>query len=612
MSINILNRVLTDNKVWWFFSTFAMLWYLSPLIFTGGAFYVPTFDNLDSTVVWYKILAKSGMIFAANDAIIPNMMNGLPRSSYGSEFDFILWLYYFFEAKTAFIINEILIHLVAFISMFIFLKRYIVKRNAYYQDVPIFVGALYFALIPYWSGAGISIASLPIVTYALLNIKNNNSTKWDWILLVFLPLYSSFIFLYMFYIIMAGLYLIWDTVQNRQLNKQFFLALCLMGILFLVKEYRLVQIMFFDHTFISHRVEFDLFFKENLWESYRLSLVNLLLGHKPHAQALQNIYLLPIVLIAMAISLFRRRLNVKESVVVWLMVIISFSIDLWSIVLVHRFTIPGIIIFSLVVLYLRPRYRLVPLLLLLVIILSISAAAFEYNGLKWITELFPIFNAFNMIRLLFVEPFILVVLLTASLIIIYRNVKFSIIIIIIFILFQLHYSKKVSYYQVDPLKEYASFDDYYVPDTFEKIKKSITEDIETVKVVGYGIEPAVMLYNGLHTVDGYSPNYPLDYKYKFKQVFAQYTSQEDNTMYDLWGSKVYIISVSSQKADYIKGLDLEVLRFNPRALCELNTTYVISPYNFLSPKADHLRLTDMVKGEGQSWNIYLYKLDCTF
>ena len=138
------------------------------------------------------------MIFADNNAIIPNMMSGLPRSSYFGEFDILLWLYYFFEPKTAFIINEVLIHLVAFFSMYIFLKKYIVKEKHYYQNIPIFVGSLYFALLPYWSGAGLTIAIAPLVTYSLLNIKNYQSSKWDWILLIFLPLYTSFVFFYMF------------------------------------------------------------------------------------------------------------------------------------------------------------------------------------------------------------------------------------------------------------------------------------------------------------------------------------------------------------------------------------------------------------------------------
>jgi len=610
MHINYCNKVLTNSIFWWIISTMAMVWYLSPLLFNQGTFYVPIYDNLDSIVVSYKILAESGMIFSANDAIIPNMMNGLPRASYGGEFDVILWLYYFFESKTAFIINEIVIHLVAFLSMFIFLKRYIVKKEVYYQTLPVFVGALYFSFIPYWSGAGLTIASLPIVTYSLLNIKNNNYTKWDWLLLGILPLYTSFIFLYMFYIILAGIYLVWDTIKNHRFNKLFFLALFIMGVMFLLREYRLVYAMFLDSSFISHRIEFDLFFGQDLWESYRRVLVNFLLGHEPHAQALQNMYVLPVALIAMLISLFKRRLSLKESVAIWIIVLISFSIDFWTIILIHKYTIPSIFVFSLLVIYWIPRYKSLPLLVIFTIVLSIIAASFEYSGFKWVTNIFPIFDTLNVIRISFVNPFIFGLILTLSVVIIYRKIKFTAIMIIIFSLVQFSYSFKESYYQSETLKGYASFDDYYVSHLFDKMKKNIGNKIDNMKFVAYGFEPAILLFNEFHTVDGYSTNYPLDYKYKFRPVFSEFTSKSDIRLYDKWGSKVYIISIASEKDYYIKGLNLEVLRFDTNALCELNTTHMISPYNFLNPEVNHLSYVKNFLGNKDSWDIFLYRLEC--
>ena len=309
MSLNSINKLLASDKLWILISITMLSLYLSPLLINNGDFYVPFFDNLDSNVVWYKILAESGMIFADNNTIIPNMMSGLPRSSYPGEFNVILWLYYFFSPLTAFIINEILIHLVAFISMFIFLNKYIIDKNTPHANIIIYVGSLYFALIPYWSGAGLSIAILPLVTYSLLNIKQNIGTKYDWLLLVFLPIYSNFILVYMFYIILAGIYLIWDTIKNRTINKQYFLAILLMGILFLLSEYRLIINMFFDSSFISHRTEFNVFFQKNFIDAYRMSLIVFLDGHISHYPGLQVFYLLPIMIIGMFLTLIKRQLN---------------------------------------------------------------------------------------------------------------------------------------------------------------------------------------------------------------------------------------------------------------------------------------------------------------
>jgi len=97
--------------------------YLSPLLFTNGNFYVPVFDNLDSTVVWYKTLVESGQIFASNDTVIPNIMHGLPRSSYPGEFNILLWLYYF---SFIFIYSLYL----AIVYVFIF-YAWFTKKNSY-------------------------------------------------------------------------------------------------------------------------------------------------------------------------------------------------------------------------------------------------------------------------------------------------------------------------------------------------------------------------------------------------------------------------------------------------------------------------------------------------
>jgi hypothetical protein len=93
----------TNSRKFWIslslLSLAIILFYLSPLFFFGeGTLHVPVFDFLDITLPTLKILARSGMIFAPSDTIIPDMMGGLPRLSYGSEFDYMLWLLVFFAA----------------------------------------------------------------------------------------------------------------------------------------------------------------------------------------------------------------------------------------------------------------------------------------------------------------------------------------------------------------------------------------------------------------------------------------------------------------------------------------------------------------------------------
>ena len=609
--MNSLNKILLCKKFWISLAIIMIGIYLYPLFSTN--LYVPTFDNLDSNVVWYKILAHSSHIFAPNDTIIPNMMNGLPRASYGSEFDLILWLYYFLEPKTAFIINEIFIHIIAFIGSYLLLSKYIVPKSKHYSYMLVYIGSIYFTILPFWSGAGASIASLPFTTYILLDIKNRIDTKWHWIYLLLLPLYSSLVFLYMFYIIYAGLYWIYDAIKHKHIDWRFFSAVFLLGSAFLLKDYRLVYAMFIDNNFISHRVEFDIFFKETLWESYRLALVNFLQGHVPHSQSFQQTFVLPISLIAIVLSLFKNRFDTKTSLIVWSIILLSFIYNLWDIVLIHKFTLPGIAILSIIVFLTRKRYRFLPLLILFVMGISILGACFEYKGLHFIIDTLPIFKALNMIRLTFIEPLIYTIVLILSFLIYIKKLRFTTLLALPFILITFNYSIKHSFYQTKPQEGYASFENYYAQTSFDKLitkAKSIDKNFDITKshFVSFGMEPAIALYNNLYTVDGYSTNYPLPYKYAFRKVFAPFHTSH---LYDIWGSKVYIVSILTDKRYYNKGLKIKRLRFDTNALCNLHTNYILSPYLFDDPSYNkQVKLMTSVKGEKDSWDLYLYKLIC--
>ncbi len=174
--ISFNEDILKNKTLWQWGSLFLLTIYLFPLFVYEDKLHFLAFDNMDSNIVWFKILAESGKIFASNDTIIPNMMNGLPRSCYGSEFFYILWFYYFFTPIQAYIINEVIIHTVAFISMYIFLSHYLFTKEDPYRFIYINIGALYFAILPFWPSGGLSVPLIPLVTYALLNIKNQKDT----------------------------------------------------------------------------------------------------------------------------------------------------------------------------------------------------------------------------------------------------------------------------------------------------------------------------------------------------------------------------------------------------------------------------------------------------
>jgi hypothetical protein len=182
-----------------------------------------------------------------------------------------------------------------------------------------------------------------------------------------------------------------------------------------------------------------------------------------------------------------------------------------------------------------------------------------------------------------------------------------------------------SYYPTYAKRGYFTFKEYYDPELFNKIKKDIEKDekkdIKEIRVVHYGIEPAPALYNGFYTVDGYSANYPLSYKKAFRKTQAKQLLDvklkivdANRKLYDKWGSKVYLLAVNSEPESYRFYTKKKVLPSPVNfladydALCDLNTSYVISAYPLKNIDKKRLKFKKLYKGV--FWNIWLYRLNC--
>jgi len=606
MLSNSLNKIISNSKLWMMLSAFILLFYLYPLIDLEHL-YVLEFDNLDSNIVWNKILAESGKIFASNHEIIPNMMSGLPRSSYGSEFDIMLWLYYLFSPPVAYAINEATIHIVAFLSALIFLKRYMVLDSSPNSTMIVYVSSLFFALLPFWSGAGLTIAILPLVTYSLLNIKLNRDTKWDWILLLLVPLYSDLIFFFIFYIIMVGFWFLYDWIINLKVNIKLFLALSLMSTLFLLTQYRVLIAIFFDSEFVSHRTEFNVFFKDSILDAYRYTQNFFLSGHPDHLFGTQMPFIIPIILIGMLLSVSNKTYSKNESIILWILIIISFTSGIWIDTLTKIYTLPSLLAFTLIIYLFSNRYKIFVLIFMAQFLLIFFTFFQFYSGFSIISEIIPILKAFNISRASFLQPLLWLLLLTFALYIIDHKLKYSLPFILIFLGVQTIHSFDMRFYKNTPTNRYATCSDFYAPKLFDKIKQAIPEKIEDVRVVSFGIEPAVSLYNGFYTVDGYSTNYPLSYKHKFKPVIDGYTPY---TVFKGWGSKVYITSLNGALHAYHKDKIVQKPMFSTEALCNLNTKYIISGYKLNITKIKNLTYVESFYGDKNSWDITLYRLNC--
>ncbi|MED4550336.1 DUF6044 family protein, partial [Bacillus licheniformis] len=83
--VSLFVKKLSREKRYLIFAFSVILLYVLPLYILNEDAHIRVHDNLDSNIAWYKVLAESGQLLGGVKAVIPQIINGLPRDAYGTE-----------------------------------------------------------------------------------------------------------------------------------------------------------------------------------------------------------------------------------------------------------------------------------------------------------------------------------------------------------------------------------------------------------------------------------------------------------------------------------------------------------------------------------------------
>lgn len=119
--------------------------------------------------------------------------------------------------------------------------------------------------------------------------------------------------------------------------------------------------------------------------------------------------------------------------------------------------------------------------------------------------------------------------------------------------------------------EQVTWESIYMDDVFARIQQAIGPEKEGYSVVSLGIHPSVALYHGYTCADGYSNNYDLAYKHRFRRIMAGELekNEEARCYFDEWGNRLYLAGapygingmVPKGQSGYI-GLDYDLEAMN--------------------------------------------------
>lgn len=601
---------LNHLKFYFLFLSIGIIFvYLNRFLGIDGSVIAYTHDNFDSNIAVYKLLSDTNSFFISNETIILNIMNGIPRATMPSEYNIIAMLYYLFSPSEAYLINEFLIRMVAFSGMFLLLKRHFYSdfKDSKYSTYIVTIGtALIFALLPYWSNGGVSIAGQPFVIYAFLNIKNRDFSFGNWLILCIYIIYSSLILVGMFTLFMLVVITIYDLIKNKTLNYYLLLAIIGMSFLYILVEYRLV-INMLDQIFIPHRVEFVTSYND--FSNSMKKSTNLFFYGQYHAHSIHSQFLLPFILLSTFILLFNKRVSKYLSLLISISLILSIIYfkdyfgEQWIVfvkkgIYSNEYRNYYVFISVILMLILLIKEQLNSFLIFSAILLISVFSGFEdYIGIKYFKESFSLLTQIQFDRFYFLFAFLwflLFALLSKALL---NKTKYSIVFIIIIIFMQTTYSFKIQ--NGEAWRKPISMNQFYSQDLFDDIKKYINLPISDYRIMHIGMHPAIGIYNGFYTLDAYWAIYPLEYKHEFRKIIApQLAKSEKWTKYfDNWGSRCRLM-------DQSKSIELNFEQFK-----KMGGRYILSSYEVTINNNHGIQLLKKFSRNNYERVIYLYKIN---
>jgi hypothetical protein len=543
------------------FAIFLIAAYLSPLFILGENAHIRVHDNLDSNLAWYKVLKESGQLFGGIESTIPQVINGVPRNTFGTEWSGIVWLHMVFPTMIAYALSQAITRIFAFLGMYLLLRTHFLKGKEWSV---ITVGtSLAFSLTPFWPSGMLSTLGMPLALWAFLNIRDGDRSWKNYLVLTLLPFYSSIVLGFFFFLVAIGVLWVIDLIRKKKLNLGFLISIIYMTVIYLMIEYRLVYSFLFSTEANSRDEYFHA--RLSLWRVVKLTFKNFVLGHT-HVMTVHGLIILPVLLFGVYL-IIKKRLWKQEKLFLNLLAL-NFALSTWY-------------------------------------------AFWFYKGWLPLTERFHFLDTFNFARFHFLRPLVIYVSFALGLKILLQYAKNCKALVSFLIISQLlvlvAFNDEIIYHKKPSVKE------FYAEELFTDIKEYIGIPVEDYRVASIGLHPAVAQYNGFYTLDTYNNFYPLTYKYQFREVIEDELDKNKTIKryFDEWGGRCYIFTAELGKhymfSKHTKK-KLENLEINTEPLKKMGGKYIFSAVPILNAVENNLQLERTFQHQHAEWKIYLYKL----
>lgn len=565
-----------DKAPLWRLGFFIMIIVFAPYAILGEGSVFPIHDQLDETILTYVLNAK---YLGTGTDVFPELLGGINASGMQPSAILFVPLYRFFPVFTAFLIQYGIVFASGFFGM------YFCTKEMTESNILALVVAGCFSMLPAQPVYGLSVMGVPLLLYGFLCLYRRKHILLSFVIILFFGLTTHLVLIGYVVLGFWMLALLWMLFRKRLRKWPVLGFLWLLGT-YMVVNYRLfVELLLGRSSYASHRGELvngALPFWNTVW--------NVFADSAQHAESLHKYLIVPICLILVVGGIRYRKLEKCEKqryltallgMIVLAGIAIFYGFCKSSLVVDFKNSCSGFLRYF----QMERFYWLYPAGWYLEFVLCFSVWWNHKGGKVW--------------QSLFVKSVVLCVVLLPTL----QEIKIN----------SYFYLNVNQINNGSDITGYISWDSYYAEDLMEELEAAIGKDMGTYRVAHLGISPAPALMHGFYTVDGYSNNYPLEYKHRFRKVIEKELEKSEATAvyFDTWGSRCYLFNSATGNAWMLGKKDhivYEKPEFDMDALKDLECEYLFSCGEILNAEELGLKIMGYFETENSYWGVWLYQL----
>lgn len=535
-------------------------------------------DQLDETILNYVFTAK----YFGSDAY-EQMMCGIPSEGLKPFSVIFVPLYMIFDVYNAFLIQHVIVVITAFFGMYFCIKELTGS------SVAGIISATAFSLLPVHSIYGNVVMGTPLLIFSLLEVrKSSKLSKTIGIVgVMYYGLSTGFVLSGWVALVFIFVAFIVCSFTYKKIDKNILISWLVLLAVYILCNIDLIVEAFSVNAFESHRAEYAL---------------------NEGGKFLDNFF-----------GILAKGNFVFEAESKHLLIIIPAAVALILLTFVKKTRKSDAIN------YVKLYVAVISSILGLAFLFAFSDTGFVNHIMD---KLPGMLSSFNITRVYYFIPGAMYILLGISCAIIIRSLSdkasiiayMSAVALAMPLLLSLVKDKDGIFYQnINQINNgqgvtgYMTMKNIYSESLMATIEDAIGKDMSSYRIVNIGISPVAALMHGFYTIDGYSNNYPLEYKHRFREIIAEELELNDYTKayFDLWGNRCYAFPHELNGA-YMVGKDsagqIMDLHLNFGKMKEMNCRYIFSAVEITEYEKYGLDFVGDYTDDSSFWHIWVYGL----